>query len=122
MTARRFITPRFVALLAAAVVVLQFAAVEHAVSHGGATPDISGDHSDRRDRITGLQPAHRNTPCRDPRKNSEHREYGGADRFDVQIVPFTPSSSCFSPQPPPGGPPIARSLAVTFRPSAVRRS
>ena len=24
-------------------------------SHGGATPDIAGGHSDRRDRITGLQ-------------------------------------------------------------------
>ena len=40
MTARRFITPRFVALLAAAIVVLQFAAVEHAAAHGGAAPDV----------------------------------------------------------------------------------
>ena len=40
MTARRFITPRFVALLAAAIVVLQFAAVQHAAAHGGAAPDV----------------------------------------------------------------------------------
>lgn len=40
MNARRFITPRFIGLLAAAVVVLQFAAVQHSATHGGAMPDV----------------------------------------------------------------------------------
>lgn len=40
MSARRLVTLRFMGLLAAAVVVLQFATVQHATAHGGAAPDV----------------------------------------------------------------------------------
>lgn len=86
--------PHLTALLAAAVIVLQFAAVEHSIEHGGTLPDIGCESC-----VSGAGHASLST----------HSEAPHPAQSFTELSPYSPAGSPLAARralPPARGPPL----------------